>query len=918
MNLNFNNRMDQAKGGIYFEPDFAFGISQAAGFGLPYWYEGLQTHLKLEGRPTFEIFEKCLANRHPVTGCLLTPRMNTTRLKKGKTVANRRLDHELTPGCPKTVSLMALVANDTRIITSFDVAAYQLLSLAARFAQTRVRRDQKNEVRLTQHLIGTLFPHVLSRAGDPHLHGHLVFLNLTRDPVEKRLKALEFSLVLDHSELLARWIAAKMMKDLLSFGYELEVKGSTYEIAGISAEVISKFSKRTIAIEEAVAEKEKATGEKLSHAARKYTGLSLRNEKQVENWECLRRGWRSEAADELDVLDTLREQAERRSQAPTRSNPLKAAQAALDTGIFLLCERKVGVTNEEIVLQCLRSNVGLWTGDNIETAIKLSQQSRKIIPFPGASKWSTPKTVQRLAHVIETINAAKNSSLSLVSLYDNASSTLPAVQALVASSDPMSLISTSCSSDSREALRAVVTHLRKICPLRYLVPAAVKAAQRFHFSEVLNSIKESDMKEVPVCVVAQAEKLTLPELERLTLIAAEGSARIILMASRCALENSDDFRPLVVINRRSWLHCIPLTPPSRHKSVQWIPSKVKTFASLATQLIRRDKDNVTLLRGNGNQMDPIAASAFALLFQCKDPTDLFIAVDDPDRRDTLNQAIHSRFASTQPSQVISLFSSIARPLEPVVGEILVTPKQTRHFAAGDILRVADVNSANIIVKHKDGLFKTVTRKVYSKLLPVRFSDLALHPGTHLELTEPYPPLRLKAGKIIRVNSIAADGSIVADSGGVLPPWFRFFRLGYCHLINNRLRSKAKAAMVVLSQRPTKVSKEAIRKLANDTRDNLKIVAMSAKALPQSIVEKLRPNLAAVPPHLAEMSMETDNGAPSPERKETLPTMAETIVKTPPATPKKISTEPSGLLMAPQQPQQPRQPRREQQSTIEIS
>jgi conjugative relaxase-like TrwC/TraI family protein len=83
-------------------------------------------------------FLKLCRNLNPATGERLTQRHKTTRLESGHEVANRRIFYDFTFSPPKSVSLLALVAQDQRLIEAHDRAVASALVELEQFAATRV------------------------------------------------------------------------------------------------------------------------------------------------------------------------------------------------------------------------------------------------------------------------------------------------------------------------------------------------------------------------------------------------------------------------------------------------------------------------------------------------------------------------------------------------------------------------------------------------------------------------------------------------------------------------------------------------------------------------------------------------------------------------------------------------------------
>jgi conjugative relaxase-like TrwC/TraI family protein len=203
--------------------------------------------LGLAGRVKQDQFLKLCHNQNPNTGDLLTQRMKTTRWDSDKMaeVANRRIFYDFTFSPPKSVSIQALIANDKRLLESHSRAVRIAVNELQHFAGTQVHRGLDKSERLTGNVVCATFRHDTSRALDPHLHTHCVMFNATFDEAENRWKALSNYEMLQTRKFAENVYYHELARDLWQFGYEIENKPrGDFEIAGVSPELRSRFSKR--------------------------------------------------------------------------------------------------------------------------------------------------------------------------------------------------------------------------------------------------------------------------------------------------------------------------------------------------------------------------------------------------------------------------------------------------------------------------------------------------------------------------------------------------------------------------------------------------------------------------------------------------------------------------------------------------
>jgi hypothetical protein len=102
-----------------------------------------------------EFLQLC-QNLNPTTGERLTQRHKTTRLESGHEVANRRIFYDFTFSPPKSVSLLALVAQDRRLIEAHVDYANVFASLGKALAIYGAGKDGKNPVKDKAKLVADL------------------------------------------------------------------------------------------------------------------------------------------------------------------------------------------------------------------------------------------------------------------------------------------------------------------------------------------------------------------------------------------------------------------------------------------------------------------------------------------------------------------------------------------------------------------------------------------------------------------------------------------------------------------------------------------------------------------------------------------------------------------------------------------
>lgn len=205
------------------------------------WFGAGAEHLKLRGNVSLDDFVKLCHNMNPNTGELLTQRLKL----------NRRVFYDFTLSPPKSASIVALIARDYRVERAHEQATISALCELEKFAAARVRKNGMSTYRSTGNVVGVIFRHDTSRALDPHLHCHCIIFNATHDATERQWKALETYEMLQAAKYAENVYYHELAQELRRLGYEIQNNPrGDFEISGMSAKLIERFSKRHIEIDE--------------------------------------------------------------------------------------------------------------------------------------------------------------------------------------------------------------------------------------------------------------------------------------------------------------------------------------------------------------------------------------------------------------------------------------------------------------------------------------------------------------------------------------------------------------------------------------------------------------------------------------------------------------------------------------------
>lgn len=146
------------------------------------WGGAIALELGLDGKVDPAIFKALLAGR-------------VGDQQIGRRLATGEIEHhpgwDFAVNAPKSVSVMALVMGDERILAAHEQAVGTALSYLEEHASLRRREGGKIVQETAGRLLFARFTEHASRELDPHLHTHVVVMNMTNHGGGEHMASLE-------------------------------------------------------------------------------------------------------------------------------------------------------------------------------------------------------------------------------------------------------------------------------------------------------------------------------------------------------------------------------------------------------------------------------------------------------------------------------------------------------------------------------------------------------------------------------------------------------------------------------------------------------------------------------------------------------------------------------------------------------
>jgi conjugative relaxase-like TrwC/TraI family protein len=286
--------------------------------------------LGLNGTVLLEQFERVRQGLHPETGDKLRQRRSPANAQDEKVHA--RSLYDMTFSAPKSVSIMAILGKDDRLLEAHDRAVKTALMEVERHAATRVRAKGQEADRVTRNLIVAAYRHDSSRRLDPQLHTHCVAANMTWDAEEQKWKALQAGGIYARAHYATEIYRNFLSHELHKLGYEIQNRSYGFEIKGVPQPLIEQFSRGSRERDAAVAQFTRKHGREPTANEIAVLVRDTRPDKliHISTTEVRQQQFSRLSVDDARTLADIRGQADKKPSQVKTHSPEQSLQYALD------------------------------------------------------------------------------------------------------------------------------------------------------------------------------------------------------------------------------------------------------------------------------------------------------------------------------------------------------------------------------------------------------------------------------------------------------------------------------------------------------------------------------------------------------------------------------------------------------------
>jgi conjugative relaxase-like TrwC/TraI family protein len=776
------------------------------------WLGAGAERLGLSGKVHADEFLRLCDNQHPVTGEILTQRLNTTRAEDGRSTANRRIFYDFTFSPPKSVSVVALAGEDGRILEAHERAVRVALREFEAFASTRVRTGGIHTDRRTGNFAAALFTHDTSRALDPHLHTHCIVFNGTFDASENRWKALQNYELLRARKFAENAYYHELTRELRSFGYSIRNRISgDFQIEGVPEQLCERFSKRDAQIDDAVAkllaDKPELAGTNIKDLRERLaTTERTRKQKDLSRDE-LQSLWDTQLSkDERDSLRQLSSQSENKVAVNKRLGLADAVQWAEDH----LFDRN------SVVLECQIWQHALERARGADFSVAELKEFTRQRDYIRSEKRPHEVTLRQvLQREMEIVQAVREGAISCYPLVWKPQPANPklddeqckALNALVSSTHRISLFRGGAGTGKSFVLRELVGQIRAsgrgvivLAPQRQQV-VEMEGAGFPTPTTVANFLLKRELAEGTVVVVDEAGQIGGKQMHELIRLVCERNARLVLSGDtrqHGAVEASD---ALLAIELHSGLRPVELHKIRRQNPalggnanertrIRQYRKAVEMAAAgkLAESFERLEKMGAVMACGLGEQADKLADKYLQIVQQAGSAVVVSQTWNEVRRVNSqVREALKTKGLLGAADMTVQTLDHLDLTNAQKQDErfyppdaVIVFNQKVRNAGPGAKGKLGGIVKSGILVE-VGGKFVTVPKKSLDKItvclsrdIPIAEND-RLHLKANRKLAD---GSRVTNGELVTVKSIRPNGDIKLADGRILDNGFREFLPGY--------------------------------------------------------------------------------------------------------------------------------------------
>ena len=821
--------------------------------------------LGLSGDVNSEQFEAIRQGVDPQSGEFLRQRQSADRVAAdGTTQSHGRNLYDFTISAPKSISIMAQLAGDGRLIEAHQKAVEEALQELESCAATRVRQEGANEDRTTGNLVIAVYHHDTSRELDPQLHTHAVASNMTWDGVEGRWKALQASDIYERRAYLTEVYRNALAREVGGLGYEIEnrrdAKGrdAGFEIRGVSDALLEQYSQRSRQRDDAIEEFTRKNGRRptdnevavLVRESRAYKLL------EISTAEVRQRQNARLTLEERQAITRLRENA--LPVANVRDNGWESPSLSLLYAQEHIFERVSVARDHELLTEALRHGRGRIALEETKGVFQLEESSGHM--FRVGNEIATRESLDRERQMVAAVNrgigrfeplGGKPGFIASDRLRPEQKH---AVEFVLASRDHAVNIrgaaGTGKTATLQELNRALTEAGRNVLAVAPTM-SAVEELQKVGFSNattiqrLLHDQRAQTEARGKVLIVDEAGMVSGRQMAELLQLAERQSARMVFSGDTRQIQSVEAGDALRVLEKESHLKSTSLTQVQRQTAKDYREAiqelrrnpergfekldQIGAVWEVAWQ--ERARAVAQAWREAGSQSNEKGAARKALVV-CATHEEIG-NVTEAIRAERLRAGElgeSTRVECLVPQNYTTAQKSALRNFRE--GQVLGFHRVTKEISRNELLEVVRVERHMVVARNAAGLERELTSKqakcfeVYER----RTIEVATNDKLVLTANRRESGFRGTNGEMVTVAGVDNRGRIQLADGRTLPANYKHFDYGYA-VTAHRSQGKSVDAVVISGDA---MKKELFYVAASRGRESVRVITSDKELLRLSV------------------------------------------------------------------------------------
>jgi conjugative relaxase-like TrwC/TraI family protein len=805
--------------------------------------------LGLSGEVNSEDFESLRQARHPETGEFLRQRQSADRTASdGTTQSKGRNLYDFTFSAPKSVSIMALLGGDNRLLKAHRKAVSDALHELETVAATRVRQNGAQNDRTTSNLVMAVYGHDTSRELDPQLHTHAVAANLTYDGAEGRWKALQASGIYERRAYLTEVYRNALSCELRRLGYEIDNRPSGFEIRGVSDELIAKYSRRSRQRDEAI---NKFIAENGRQPSDNEVAILVRESRADKLIEISTAEVHARQRERLEPKESLL-LADLRATGHEIPISLDSAERSLVYAQDHIFERVSVCQDHEVLTEALRHGRGHIGHEQLKGSLTLQESTGAILR--SGTEIATKASLKREREMIDCVNRGiggferlGRDSQPVVSDRLNPEQKA-AIEFVLNSRDGAvnlcGAAGTGKTATLQELHRTLNEAGRKVLAVAPTV-SAVEELQKVGFTgaitieRLLQDAKVVTGIQGNVLIADEAGMVSGRQMWELLRLAEQKNARIVFSGDTRQIQSVEAGDALRILEKESRLKSVGLTRVQRQT--------VAAYREAIQELRRNPEKGFEKLDAIGairevpflDRPQTIAQAHAESRLQGQNA---LVVCATHDEIDLVTASIRSaRKAAGEIGKGIQLARDVSqnwttaqksemRNFRP--GQILGFHRAVNGIAKNETVEVVEVQDKHLLVRNEHGRIQTITPRQAKSFDVLERKSIEVAPSDKLLLTANHrtPEFRSTNGEIVTVSRLDSKGRIHLEDGRVMPRNFRQFAHGYA-VTAHRSQGKSVDSVIISADR---MQKELFYVAASRGRKSVLVVTSDKETLRESV------------------------------------------------------------------------------------